>query len=222
MEQLAKHTPKDRPLSDKELLSLMRAGKIKFPPFVVYPANGPAPLTVDIQWSLLSNSGPLIVEFDAEGNGSFRSMDGWFDSHSGIHEGKFKNIYDRAAIYQPTLRVRDDKGNVTTHRRQVIVKSRAQFEAELKNTWADFKLALRNRDIAAALDCTHLSARDKYTKILPEILKSPTPTDEILSDIQFVKFAAGRVEFEMVVKELMAYMALFRLDDDGVWRIHSF
>jgi hypothetical protein len=225
LEQLVKHTPKDRRLSDEELMALLRAGEIKLPPFVVFPPNGPAPLTVDIHWSAISDSGPLLIEFDAEGNGSFRSIKGRFDANSGIHEAKFQNTYEHAATYQPTLRVRDNKGNVVTHKREVIVRSKAQFETELQNTWADFKMALRNRDIAAALNCTHFSARDEYTKILPKVLKSQVPIDEILTDIQFVNITGSYADFKMVRKEgndLISYTVEFMLDDDGLWRIQSF
>jgi hypothetical protein len=107
----------------------------------------------------------------------------------------------------------------------VTVKSKAQFEAETKVTWADFKTALGHRDIVAALNCTHASARDKYTKILPEVLKSQTPIDQILTDIRFIKLAAGRAEFEMLIKEgndLVSYMVIFMLDRDGIWRIQFF
>jgi len=225
LEQLARHTPKDRPFSGQELSDLTRAGNIKLPTLVVFPPNGPVPLTVTVYWSLLTKGSPSIIELDVEGKGSFRSTDSFFDPNSGIQEGKLNYIYERGGTFQPTLRARDEKGNVRTYQRQVVVKSKVQFETDLKTIWADFKTALRQRNIAAALNCTHASAREKYTKILPAVLKSQTPIDTILKDIKFDKLAAGSAEFEMLVKEgndLVSYMVVFMIDEDGIWRIQFF
>jgi hypothetical protein len=203
----------------------MRAGAIKLPSLIVFPPNGPVPLTATVQWFVPTKGSRSIIEVDVEGKGSFRRTESFFDPSSGIQEGKLNHTYARSGTYQPTVRARDEKGSVSTHQREVIVKTTLQFETELKRIWADFKTALRQRDIAAALNCTHASARDKYTKILPEVLKSQSPIDTILTDIKFEKLAAGRAEFEMLVKkgnDLFSYMVVFRIDEDGIWRIQFF
>ena len=225
LEQLAKHTPKDRPLTDQELFNLMRAGDIKLPTFVVFPPNGPAPLTVEVRWWLLTNRSRYGIEIDMGGKGGFVTKDDYFDPNSGMQEGKLKHTYERSGTYQPTLRVHEETGNVRNYQQRIDVKPKAQFESELKTIWADFITALRQRDLAAALNCTHASAREKYTQILPEVLKSPTPIDQILTDIQFVGLTPGRAEFEMIVKEgndLISYMVEFLIDEDGIWRIKFF
>jgi hypothetical protein len=225
LEQLAKHSTKGQPLSDQEMLNLMRSGEIKLPTWVVFPPNGPAPLTVEVHWSLLTNGSRYGIETDMEGNGAFVTKDSYFDPSSGIQEGKLKHTYERSGTFQPTLRVREGTGNVRTYLQQIVVKSKAQFETELKTTWADFKTVLSQHNIPAALNCTHASARDKYTKILPEVLKSTTPIDQILTDIQFVNLTPGRAEFRMLGKErnnLVSYMVEFLIDEDGIWRIKFF
>ncbi len=225
LEQLAKRTPRDHPLTDRDLLDLLRSGDLKLPPFIVFPPNGPAPLKVEVRWSVINNSRPAVVEFDPEGNGSYQSADGRFDEHSGIQEGKFIRTYERAGAYRATLRVHDETGHVTTHTRTIDVKPKAVFETEIKSIWADFKAALVQGNLQAALNCTHASAREKYTQILPEVIKSRTPINEILRDIEFVNLLAGQAEFRMLIqegKDLISYMVLFQLDNDGVWRIKFF
>jgi hypothetical protein len=50
LEQLAaKRTSTDEPLSDTDLRALLHSGDVKLPSFSVFPPNGPAPLTVNIQ-----------------------------------------------------------------------------------------------------------------------------------------------------------------------------
>ena len=105
------------------------------------------------------------------------------------------------------------------------MKSKSRFEAELKAIWADFKTALRQRDLPAALNCTHASARAKYKEILPALIESKTPIDTILTEIEFEKLEARRAVFEMLVKEgsdLISYRVVFLIDQDGIWRIQFF
>src|ERR1043166_2301507 len=52
LEQLAEHAPKDHPLTDADLLKLLRSGDINLPPLTVFPLSGPAPLDVDVRWNL--------------------------------------------------------------------------------------------------------------------------------------------------------------------------
>ena len=69
-----------------------------------------------------------------------------------------------------TLRVHDNAGGVTTHAKQVVAMSKAAFETNLERG-----------DITSALECVHSSVRDAYQKLLPEVLKSDTPINQILS-----------------------------------------
>src|SRR5918992_179286 len=126
LEQLARHTPKDRPLRDQELSDLMRAGAIKLPSLIVFPPNGPVPLTATVQWFVPTKGSRSIIEVDVEGKGSFRRTESFFDPSSGIQEGKLNHTYARSGTYQPTVRARDEKGSVSTHQREVIVKTTLQ------------------------------------------------------------------------------------------------
>ena len=170
MEQLARHAPKDRPLSDEELVKLLKSKDIKSPPLLVSPPSGPAPLTVTVGWFLLSDDNPAQIEIDLEGNETFKPVGVGFDPQSGIQNGKLRHIYEREGTFQVTLRVHDNAGGVTTHAKQVVAMSKAAFETSLERS-----------DITSALECVHSSVRDAYQKLLPEVLKSGTPINQILS-----------------------------------------
>jgi hypothetical protein len=222
MEQLARHAPKDRPLSDEELVKLLKSGDIKSPPLLVSPPSGPAPLTVTVGWFLLSDDSPAQIEIDLEGNETFKPIGVGFDPHSGIQNGKLRHIYEREGTFQVTLRVRDNAGGVTTHAKQVVAMSKAAFETSLQRVWADYKSSLGSGDITSALECMHSSVRDAYQKLLPEVLKSGTPINQILSDIRFERLLGSSAEFEMVIQEPsseVSYLVTFDLDVDGVWRL---
>lgn len=96
-----------------------------------------------------------------------------------------------------TLRVRDSKGGITNHSKQVVVTSQAAFETSLQQVWADFKISLQNGDITSALECMHSTVRGEYQKLLPAVLKSGTPINEILTDIRFQRLDGLTAEFEM-------------------------
>ena len=224
IEQLARHTPKHRPLTETELLKLLKNGDIKMPLLQVAPLSGPLPLTINVGLSFLSGDRPAEIEIDLEGNGTFIPVDTRFDPHSGIQERKLSHTYEQEGTFPVTLRVRDNNGAVTTHSKQVVVLSEAAFEAGLQELWVDYKASLRKNDITSALECMHSSVRDEYRRILPEVLKSGTPINHILTDIRFKHLSLLRAEFEMVrpgARGDFSYLVVFELDVDGVWRLRS-
>jgi len=226
IEQLAKNTPKDRPLTDTELLKLLKSGDITMPPLQVVPLSGPLPLTVNVALSFLSGDGSAEIEIDLDGNGAFKPVDTRFDKHSGIQEGRLKHTYGREGTFQITSRIRGSKGGVSTHSKQVVVMSQAAFETGLQQLWADYKSSLQRNDITSALECMHSLVRDEYRRILPEIIKSGTRINQILTDIRFqhLHLSGPRAEFEMVrpgPSGEFSYLVVFELDVDGVWRLRS-
>lgn len=90
LEQLAKYKPKDRPLTDTELLKLVKSGDIKLLPLQVLPASGPAPLTINVAWYFLSGDSPFQFEIDLDGNGLFKPVDAGFDRQIGVQIGNLK------------------------------------------------------------------------------------------------------------------------------------
>ena len=221
--QLAMHTPNDRPLTDTELLKLLKNGDIKMPALQVAPLSGPLPLTINVTLSFLSGDSPAEIEIDLEGNGNFMPVAMRFDS-PGIEERTLSHTYDQEGNFQVTLRVHDSDGGVTIHSKQVVVLSEAAFETDLQELWVDYKASLRRNDITSALECMHSSVRDEYRRILPEVLKSGTPINQILTDIRFHRLSGRRAEFEMVrpgTRSDLSYWVVFERDVDGVWRLRS-
>ena len=223
-EQVAKHTPTDRPLTDTELLKRFKNGDIKMPALQVVPLSGPLPLTVSVVLSVLSGDGPTQIEIDLDGSGTFKPVDARFNPHSGIQETKLSHTYESEGTFQMTLRIRDSQGGVTTHSKQVVVMSQAAFEASLHELWVHYKASLQRNDITSALECMHSLVRDEYRRILPEVLKSGTPINRILTDIRFQNLSALRAEFEMMrpgPRGDFSYLVVFEIDVDGVWRLRS-
>lgn len=226
-ENPAQHTPESRPLTDRELLDLLKQGKIVVPPLRVTPSRGPAPLTVDLHWTRYPAETVREVEIDFDGDGKYEFLVPKFPPNGGpIEDGRQKHTYINEGIFPLTMRTRDLEGQKNIYKLEVTVVSQAQFDAELQRLWKEFKITLdEHRDVAAALECIHSSERSSYQKSLAEILTKEKPIDQILTDISLVELRGAGAEYQMLRMDngkRISHFVQFAIDQDGVWRIKFF
>lgn len=226
-ENLAQHTPESRPLTDRELLDLLKQGKIVVSPLQVTPSRGPAPLTVDLHWTRYPVETIHEVEIDFNGDGEYEFLESKLSQKDGlIKDGRLKHTYTNEGRFPLTMRTRDSEGQKNIYKLEVTVVSQTQFDAELQRLWSEFKRTLGEyRDVTAALECIHSSKRLSYQKSLSEIIKIEKPIDQILTDISLVKIDGARAEYQMLRMDngvRISHFVLFAMDQDGIWRIKFF
>ena len=221
LESLARHTPASRPLTDSEVLDLVKKGEITLQPLQVSPPSGPAPLTVEIQWFTYSIDNPVHVEFDFNGDRVFQAP----EPQSNPQHGKTTHTYQHEGDFQLTMRVRNREGQVSTYAARVTVMSVAAFDSELRAIWDEMKRALRARDVSSALECIHSSSRARYQTTRGAVLRTAEPIDWVLTDIQFVQSRESSAEYQMLRADdrgRLSYLVRFAVDVDGRWRLRSF
>jgi hypothetical protein len=100
-----------------------------------------------------------------------------------------------------------------------------QLDAMLTTKWNSMKNALRNGNTAAAVDYIVKSKRASYQNVFNSLTVPFANIDQVLGNITYESQRGLNIEYEMLRLEgsdLVSYMVLFALDEDGVWRIKFF
>jgi hypothetical protein len=181
----------------------------------IAPTGGPAPLHVTFR--LVSRVPATLVALDLEGQGAI--------AHQGTLLDEPTFTYPTPGIYVPTVTVTDDQGATHTARRLLHVLDRAVLDSRLQARWLALKDALRQGDVARALDVMTLEVRGAYRDLLTALTIPLAQIDQILTDVELVDLDENRAEYQMVRMdngEPTSYLVLFARDVDGVWRLKFF
>jgi hypothetical protein len=119
----------------------------------------------------------------------------------------------------------DAEGNIYTENALVQVFAPKELDALLQAKWTVMKGALRQVDIGWAVNYIVTTKRDGYRKIFESLTIPLSNSDQVLTDIKFVKLAGIHVEYEMLYTEngaVMSGLVNFGLDVDGIWRVSFF
>lgn len=238
--ELGRRRPGAAPLTPEQQAQLKELAQLKTPeqletwaqlevgakglrtPLLVYPPNGPAPLTVDIRWWDYPVQDPVRVEFDVDGDG----VPEWSQSGFEPASGPRTHTYQQEGQYHFTVRVHDRSGQVTTYTIPISVLSLSAFDADLQARWATLKAALRKVDIPAALECIHTQSRSRYREAFKALSASlPQKTDQIFTTIHFVEHDRSEAFYKMVRTDAgidKSFEVRFEVDVDGVWRLTMF
>ena len=133
--------------------------------------------------------------------------------------------YQQPGLYLPRLTITEPNG--TTHAADAVVQvyDPTVLDGLLQAKWLTFKDALRRGDIAEAVHHITTRARARYEADLSTLAQDLAAIDTILGAIRLVKFRGAEAVYEMrrvdegVTK---SFEVRFRLDVDGVWRLHAF
>jgi hypothetical protein len=179
------------------------------------PSGGAGSLTT--RFSLNSSVPIADVTLDLKGNGNI-------DFRGPSLQGQTFS-YDLPGLYFPTVTVTDAAGTRYTESCLVQVHDKGAFDAEIRRRWTVMKDALRQGDVAQALEAIALPSRDAYRTLLTALTVPLSQIDQVLTDIEFVEMDEFRAEYQMVRVDngvSIAHFVLFVKDDDGVWRVKFF
>jgi hypothetical protein len=179
------------------------------------PALGGVPLTV--QFFVASRVPYSEVAVDLRGTGAIDFRAPRLDDQT--------FTYQQPGLYLPRLTITEPNG--TTHAADAVVQvyDSPVLDALLQAKWLTFKDALRRGDIAEAVHHITTRARARYEADLSTLAQDLAAIDTILGAIRLVKFRGAEAVYEMrrvdegVTK---SFEVRFRLDVDGVWRLHAF
>jgi hypothetical protein len=179
------------------------------------PSGGAGSLTTRFSLNSSVPIADLTLDLKGDGNIDFRgpSLQGQTFS------------YDVPGLYLPTVTVTDVTGGTHTAACLVQVYDQAVFDAQVQRRWTGMKDALRQGDVAQAVEVIALSARDTYRTLLSALTIPLSQIDQVLTDIEFVEMDEFQAEYRMIRADngaSISHFVLFVRDDDGVWRLKFF
>ncbi len=179
------------------------------------PRQGAAPLAVTLTVRTLV--AVSAVALDLEG-------DGVVDVTGPSLEGS-PFTYSRPGLYTPTVTVTDAQGTARTARTVVRVLDPAALDAQLRARWAALKDALRAGDVPAALVFITARSRPRYEALFLALGPRLSAIDAVLTDLTLDELGATEAFYTMSRADdgiPLVFEVRFAVDDDGLWRIHSF
>ena len=179
------------------------------------PVIGAAPLTASFN---LSSLNPIAnIALDANG-------DGIVDFNLPSLEGQ-TFVYNSPRLYYPTVTVTDTSGGTHTTDAIIQVIDPAELDSLLQSKWIGMKNALRSGNIAGAVNYIVKSKRASYQTVFNNLTVPLANIDQVLPNITFVEQRGLNVEYETLRFDganLISYLVVFVIDEDGVWRIKFF
>jgi hypothetical protein len=160
-----------------------------------------------------------ISQVQLDGNG-----DGTVDFTSATLEG-VSVTFAEPGIYYPSVTVIEPDGTVRTATTLVQVLDMVQLDVMLTTKWNAMKNALRSGNTTGAVDYIVKSKRAGYQNVFNSLTVPFANIDQVLGNITYEGQRGVNIEYEMLRLEgsdLLSYMVLFSLDEDGVWRIKFF
>lgn len=128
-------------------------------------------------------------------------------------------------LYYPSVIVTEPDKTVRNATTLVQVLDMVQLDSLLISKWNAMKNALRIGDTAGAADYLMKSKRATYQNVFNSLTVPFANIDNILGNITYEGQRGVNIEYEMLRQEgsdLVSYIVLFALDEDGVWRIKFF
>ncbi len=160
-----------------------------------------------------------ISQVELDGNG-----DGTTDFSGTTLEGA-SVTFAEPGIYFPSIVVSEPGGTVRTATSLIQVLDMIQLDALLTSKWSSMKNSLRTGNTAAAADYIVKSKRTSYQNVFNNLTVPFANIDQVLGNITYTGQNRLNIEYEMFRQDgadLISYMVVFSLDDDGVWRIKFF
>ncbi len=179
------------------------------------PVVGPAPLTVN--FTLTSLEPIAVVEVDGDGDGTV--------DFRGITLENQGFLYQGPGLYFPKVTVTDTANNKYTKTAILLVMAQTELDPLLQSKWTAMKNALRNNDVATALNYIAMDERSAYGAIFGSLSVPLTQIDQVMTNITFIEMTEATAEYEMLRTEAqgeIAYLVRFNMDKDGIWRIRDF
>jgi hypothetical protein len=179
------------------------------------PSGGPAPLAV--AFSARASGEIVSVNLDLDGNGT--------TDFTGAHLDGQTFTYTLPGLYTPTVTLTDTQGLTVTASTVVHVLDPTALDALLTATWTDMKDALRSGDVPAALAYISSRNRARYEQLFQVLGPRLAAIDSILSDVTADELTATEAFYTMLRTDdgiPLVFEIRFAVDDDGLWRIHSF
>ena len=171
-------------------------------------------VTEPVSFRLTSLNAMSQVQLD--GNG-----DGTVDFTGATLEG-VSVTFAEPGIYYPSVTVIEPDGTVRTATTLVQVLDMVQLDVMLTTKWNAMKNALRSGNTTGAVDYIVKSKRAGYQNVFNSLTVPFANIDQVLGNITYEGQRGVNIEYEMLRLEgsdLLSYMVLFALDEDGVWRI---
>ncbi len=176
------------------------------------PVIGAAPLTA--RFNLTSLNAIANIAFDANG-------DGTVDFNLPSLEGQ-TFVYNSPGLYHPKVIVTDTIGGTHTANAIIQVIDTVGLDTLLQSKWNGMRDALRSGNIVGAVNYIVNSKRASYQAVFNNLTVPLATIDQVLPGIAFVEQRGLNVEYEMLRLDganLVSYMVVFVVDEDGVWRI---
>jgi hypothetical protein len=183
--------------------------------FRARPRGGEAPLLVS--FSLISPVSASQVILDLTGQGAIG-----FEGPE--LEGR-TFAYSVPGIYIPTVRLTDHQGNQYSAFTIVQVVDAGALDRLIQTKWHGMKDALRQGNVAGALNFIASTVRDGYQDFIDALVIPLAQIDTVLTDISLVAAEEDRAEYEMIRTEngeRFSHYVLYVKDTDGTWRVKFF
>jgi hypothetical protein len=183
--------------------------------FRPFPAM--AVVSQPVGFTLISLNEISQIELDGNGDGTI--------NFTGTSLDGVTVTFAEPGIYLPTVRVTDANSTVYTATALVQILEIGQIDLLLQAKWNGMKSALRVGDTATAATYVVKAKQSFYQNIFNNLTISFSAIDEYLPTLTFVEQWHNQFEYEITRTEgpdLVTYMVLFAIDEDGVWRIKFF
>jgi hypothetical protein len=181
-----------------------------------YPAAGLAPHTVRFAVSEFPAGSSYSLDLESDGIADYTG--------SALADMEF--AYSRPGIHLVTLRVTAPDNREWVAQAAIEVYDRAGLESRVRETWEDFKAALRANDVAVATSFVHSDRRAAWTAYFGRLTPAQlAATDTMFTGITLREVAPGRAECDMMRDEgglLYSFPVSFEIDVDGRWRLWQF
>ncbi len=179
------------------------------------PTSGAAPHNV--MFSLIGDAPIAQVSLDANGDGII--------DYSGPNLDQHPFTFSQPGIYVATASGFDAQGNQFAVHTVIQVHDASQLDGMLQAKWTTVKNALRDGNIAAALNDIASRSRDRYDEAFQIIAAQLPNIDQILTNIPLVRIGSFSAVYEGVRIDdglEMSFEVRFALDGDGIWRLEAF
>lgn len=183
--------------------------------------SGISPLTIYFSISTEMPNPITSYMMDFEGDGVIDYTGSTFEDIS--------HTYTSEGIFYPTVTITDDQGNTYSDTIAVTVLNKTEIDALLKGKWEGMKEALKNKDIAQALNYHLDEAKQLYSDIYIAFFDQLPLHAQEMQDIQLIyvknntaKYRLRENELYGGVMETITYYIYFVIDKDGLWKIYRY
>jgi hypothetical protein len=181
------------------------------------PSSPIALLSQPVSLTLTSLNPISQVQLDGNGDGTV--------DYTGATLDGVSVTFAEPGLYFPEVTVTEPSGTLRTASALIQVLNMEQLDLLLRSKWISLKNALRGGNTASAVDYIVKSKRSNYQNVFNSLTIPFANIDQVLTNITYAGQKGLNIEYEMSRLEgadMVSYMVVFVLDEDGVWRIKFF